>query len=417
MGLLQRYIIRELAAPLIFGLIIFTFIFLVGQIFQLSHLLAGSAIAAGLALELIACLIPGVLVLTAPMGILVAALLGVGRLAADREILAMRACGVHPFRLMAPVLSGGALATGILLILSIWAVPALNLRAADLALQLEFRILSALPANRPMPLSTGGADRQQATFFFEEREPETLDMLGVTIRTAVEQDQDGETRQRIRAIDRELSGLVGDDSEQALTSKTLLRLEKEALVRQSAGVEGLIIANRGAMHPELEARLIIMSLTSGTLQIVQSARPEEPWTIQFASLKRGFRPRFDSETRDGQIRKRPREMTMSELNERIAQGGNRANSARIEFWQRWSVPTACLVMPMLGFPLGLVIRPQGKLLAYAIAFGIILLYYGLLNIGITIGRSGSPLTGLAIFSPNIILGLAGIWLAWKQSSQ
>jgi lipopolysaccharide export LptBFGC system permease protein LptF len=412
MGLLQRYILKELSGPLAMGIVVFTFVFLVGQLFQLSHLLLGSGAAGFLALQLVACLVPGVLVLTAPMGLLVATLLGVGRLAADREILAMRACGVHPFRLLMPVLIAGLALTGVFLWCSQTVVPALNLRAADLALQLEFRILSSLPANRPMPLSGMGDGRQQATFFFEEREETTGDMLGVTLRLVVPGKESEEARQRIRAIDRELASLVGNNSKEAETSTALLRIEKERLVRLQRGMEALTVAARGGMIPDLSARMIVLTLTSGTIQLVQSDRPEEPWNIRFDTLQKGFRPQFD-QTAKGEFRKRPREMSLDELTQRMAGTGSRANSARVEFWQRFSVPMACLVMPLFAFPLGLAIRPQGKTIAFAVAFAVILIYYGLLNFGISVGRSGSDWVGLAMMTPNIILGLAGAFLAWR----
>jgi hypothetical protein len=267
-----------------------------------------------------------------------------------------------------------------------------------------------------MPLAGMGEGRQQATFFFEKREEGTGDMLGVTLRTVVPGRESEQARQRTRAIDRELSVLVGNTSAQADTSTALLRAEKEHLVRQSRGMEALTVAARGGMMADLAARMILLKLTSGTIQVVQIDRPEEPWNIRFSTLEKGFRPQFDQTAR-GEFRKRPREMTLEELYERMAQKGSRGNSARVEYWQRFSVPVACLMMPLLAFPLGLAVRPRGKILAFAMAFAVILIYYGFLNFGISVGRSGSPWVGLAMFFPNIILGLAGAILAWRVMSK
>ena len=49
-------------------------------------------------------LIPQALGLTIPMALLTGLLIGLGRLSADREAVALLACGVSPYRLLRPVL-------------------------------------------------------------------------------------------------------------------------------------------------------------------------------------------------------------------------------------------------------------------------------------------------------------------------
>ena len=50
-------------------------------------------------------LIPQALGLTIPMATLVGILIGLGRLSADREAVALLACGVSPYRLLRPILA------------------------------------------------------------------------------------------------------------------------------------------------------------------------------------------------------------------------------------------------------------------------------------------------------------------------
>ena len=67
-------------------------------------------------------LLPAILVLTIPIGVLFSILVAFGRLSADMEIVAMKACGVSPLRLLWPVMSFGlvmAAATGYLMIDSV----------------------------------------------------------------------------------------------------------------------------------------------------------------------------------------------------------------------------------------------------------------------------------------------------------
>ncbi len=46
---------------------------------------------------------PQALGLTIPMALLVGILIGLGRLSADRETVALLACGVSPYRLLRPI--------------------------------------------------------------------------------------------------------------------------------------------------------------------------------------------------------------------------------------------------------------------------------------------------------------------------
>src|SRR5690606_19451191 len=88
-NIIQRYVLREILSPTVLGLLVFTFVFLVGALFKLASKLLASGIPVPMVMELILLILPGVMAITIPMSVLVGILLGVGRLAADREILAI----------------------------------------------------------------------------------------------------------------------------------------------------------------------------------------------------------------------------------------------------------------------------------------------------------------------------------------
>ena len=71
-------------------------------------------------------LIPQALGLTIPMATLTGILIGLGRLSADREAVALLACGVSPYRLLRPVLAFAAVATGATLYVMLQAIPDAN---------------------------------------------------------------------------------------------------------------------------------------------------------------------------------------------------------------------------------------------------------------------------------------------------
>ena len=91
--LLDRYLLRETVGPLTLGLLVFTFLALLQELFQLAELIIERDVEIRVVLQLLAYTLPQIIVLTIPMAFLFAILLAIGRMAADSELVAMRASG------------------------------------------------------------------------------------------------------------------------------------------------------------------------------------------------------------------------------------------------------------------------------------------------------------------------------------
>ncbi|MDR7598540.1 MAG: LptF/LptG family permease [Armatimonadota bacterium] len=93
---LDRYVISELVPPFLMGVSVFL-VLLVGDIlYVLAEYLARGQVPLGALLRLLFYKLPHMLVLTFPVSTLFGTLLGVGRLARDNEITALRMAGL-PF--------------------------------------------------------------------------------------------------------------------------------------------------------------------------------------------------------------------------------------------------------------------------------------------------------------------------------
>ena len=101
------------------------------------------AIHAQLVLQLFALAIPGCLPLTIPFGVLVGILIGLGRLAADGEITAMRAAGVSSRKVIAPVLLFAALGMGVAALATLRLTPYSIHKYTDIKNQLAGHAASA----------------------------------------------------------------------------------------------------------------------------------------------------------------------------------------------------------------------------------------------------------------------------------
>jgi len=102
--ILRLYCLRELVAPFLLALALFTFIFLVGNLVKLADLLVNKGVSIFDIIRILALLLPQVLVFVLPTGSLASVLLVFGGFAQSNEITAMKANGVNILRVMLPVM-------------------------------------------------------------------------------------------------------------------------------------------------------------------------------------------------------------------------------------------------------------------------------------------------------------------------
>jgi lipopolysaccharide export LptBFGC system permease protein LptF len=123
MRILDRYIVREVFRHALLGLVVFTFVFFVPQLVRLMELFVRHSGSGAQVLTLFLCIFPPVFVFTVPMATLIGVLLGLGRMSADSEIIALTALGIGRRRILLPVgvlaLTGGA----VTLAMTIWLGP------------------------------------------------------------------------------------------------------------------------------------------------------------------------------------------------------------------------------------------------------------------------------------------------------
>ena len=109
MRILHRYIAQNLISTFLTSLVVLSFVMMVGLLFKATRYIAGGASFMSV-VQFIGFGFPGTLSMSIPISALVSTMLVFGRLSADSEISAMRACGVSMRRIMlTPFLLGIAL--------------------------------------------------------------------------------------------------------------------------------------------------------------------------------------------------------------------------------------------------------------------------------------------------------------------
>ena len=82
----------------------------------------------------------------------------------------------------------------------------------------------------------------------------------------------------------------------------------------------------------------------------------------------------------------------------------------IEFNRRLALPTACLVLVLIGIPLGLSAKKGGKGAGFVLTIVLVFIYYFVSIIGVSLARGGKISPVLGVWMANIVFGLIGVVL-------
>ena len=127
--LLDRWLLAEVAAPLLFAVAAFTVLGLsIGVMFELARRLV-DGLSILVALQLLLLNVPSFLVLSLPMAALFATLLAYSKLSSNSELTALRSLGVTTTRLVVPALALSIFLTGITFVFNDVIVPRANTQA------------------------------------------------------------------------------------------------------------------------------------------------------------------------------------------------------------------------------------------------------------------------------------------------
>ncbi len=356
--LLDRYVVSEILPPTALGLLIFTFILLLQQITLLTGILIARGADLATILHLFVNLLPHILATTIPMAFLLGVLLAFGRMAADSEIVALRASGVSPLQLLRPVVGTSLVMMAITYYVLAYSVPQAN-------------------------------QTYRETFY---------SLVVARARTAV--------KPRVFAEDLIPSMVlyVSDVPADTKEWKDLL-ISDMTFPRKPR----LIVARRGRLVIDEERRRVEMHLEDGSIHTHDAIHPED---YQVQDFKTADLPLpFDQLFPRLPVTKGDREMTPPELLAKIAslRGEGRPDEALrylVEYWKKFAIPTACLVFGLLGLGLSLGSRKEARSAAFGLSVAIIFVYYVFLRLGEQAGDTGTVPPFLAMWAANIVLGLA-----------
>jgi len=371
-SILFRYVFREVVTASLIGGALFTFVLFVQTVGPVMELLVRATAEPGEVGRLFLLTIPQSLPYTVPMGVLVGVLIGLGRLSTDTEITAMRAAGIPGRRVVTPIaafcLLGALLGGYITVKLSPWAA---RERAA---IGESIKISQATAAIQPR--------------VFHENFPNKVLYVRDVLPT------DGQTVH--------WKGLFLAD-----TSAPESRGSVSGL---NAAVDGprITIAEEAVVIPLPDQERLQIHMPRASA-FEQSYDPTQYQAYQYVlgdMVVEAEGDAFDN-------RSKPYEqMSTSELGQ-ASREGDQQIQAGILYQQRWALPLACLVLPMVGIPLAISTQRAGKSVGVILSVGLSFAYWMLLLGGSALAEDGSVSPAVGVWAANALFGVAGLWMLWQ----
>ncbi len=91
----------------------------------------------------------------------------------------------------------------------------------------------------------------------------------------------------------------------------------------------------------------------------------------------------------------------------------KARYYEIEFHRRFALPFACLVLAMVGIPLGLSARKGGKSTGFVLTILLVVVYYFFSLLGVQMARQGRMSPWFGSWMGNIFFFVCGLFLLWR----
>ena len=362
----DRYILREVIPPFLLGLVIFTFLLMIPPIMEVVEELIAKGVDTLTVLRIVGTLVPQGLALTIPMALLLGVLMGLGRMSSDRETVALQACGVSLLRMFRPLLLLALLAAGATCYVMVIALPDANQRFREIT----FRTV----ANR-------AEGEVKPRVFYEDFPDVVLYVRDVS--------QTGAGWQDVFLAD-----------------------------LRDSGQPDVYVASQGQVVLDAAQRTVDVVLRAGTGHVM---RADEPGTYEmhaFQEIVIGLDPESVF-PRGGPQRGYP-ELTIAQLQEEAAQLSAQGVSPHrpiMEIHRKFSIPVACFVFVLIGIGLGVTSRKDGRLASFALGLMVIFTYYVIMYGAEALAKGALVSPHLAMWLPNILLGLAGLALfLWRSAS-
>ena len=363
MRILTRYILGEILSHTLIGCALFTFILFMPYLPHVLEMVVRNSSSLSSAAEIFLFTLPNLFRVTIPMSVLVGVLLGFSRLAADSEIIAMRASGMGIWYFVR--------------VASIVAIAGTVLGLAN-SLFLEPRANRAI-LDMEQSLSTSQASYEiQPRVFYEDFKNFVLYVQDVRAGAGA-----ANWRQVFMAD-------VTDPNTPVITTATTATVANDS------------------------PQVLLMRLREGARHESKTGDEQQYNISKFATtdLPLALSPQSDVHLgrKDTDIYALPMGALLARTH------GPDGRRYQIELHSRLSYPMACMVLMLVGVPLGAASKRGGKSSGFVFTILLVFFYYFLSSTGLALGKQNRLPVFAAVWSANFLFAVVGIFLLWQMAN-
>jgi LPS export ABC transporter permease LptG/LPS export ABC transporter permease LptF len=361
--ILTRYILGEILSLTLIGCGLFTFILFMPLLPHILEVVVRNSSTLTDVAQVFLFTLPNLLKVTIPMAVLWGILLGLSRLASDSEIIAMRACGmgIGYFVRVASIVAIGGTLLG--LGNSLYLAP----RANQAIVEME------------QSLGTSQASYEiEPRVFYEDFHNYVLYVQDVRSGTGA-----ANWRQVFMAD-------VSDPNNPLITT----------------AASAIVVTDN--------TQELLMRLRDGVRDETVTDQPEQSNISTFTTTDLPLMLGQQSEVHLGRLDTALYAMPLNALLEHTS--GPDAKRFLIELNNRFAFPAACLVLMLVGVPLGVASRRGGKSSGFVFTILLVFVYYFLSSTGIALGHQNKLPAFLAVWSANLLFAVVGTFLLWQMAT-
>ncbi|MCR5757060.1 MAG: LPS export ABC transporter permease LptG [Selenomonas sp.] len=356
--ILDKYIFREVVLTFAFSICAFSAVFIgSGTLFKIARYITDYGASLQAVVKIFIFGLPGVVIWTFPMSMLLATLLTFGRLSSNSEITAMKSCGISFSRIAMPAIVIGFIVSMGAIAFNEYVVPWANTAYRNV-LYYEIEGNNGMKSQEHIILKEINGDKIQRLAYARRYDAEVQQLQGITL--------------------------------------------------QEFGDDGKVTHVENADYAEWNGD--IWTMHNGMIYDIASEEGKGEHTVRF---KTQVLPISANPKQIVREQKDPEELTMKELRAQIDIMKTQyvdTNKLEAELYQRVTVPMASLIFALIGVPLGLQPTRNSSSAGFAISVIIIFFYYALMTMGNALARSGTLPPLLAVWIPNLVGIVAGIVL-------
>lgn len=358
--LLDKYILRQVIEMFIMGVCVFTSIIFASDTFiTLIKQISLFGIPFKVALMMIILNLPQVIVMTIPMGVLLATVMTLNGLSLKSEITVMRACGIGLNRIAKPIFIFAIVMSVFSFFINESVVPIMTKQSKDLAL---------------WALGQKNIPNGKQNFVFKE-----LNSDGILKRLFYVGYCENKTLHNITVLDTSKKGTIQVlQAEEGKTSPSGWDFQKGAVY--TVGQEGKVLNT---------------------------------------TLFDGSTVKFGLDMSKELNKNVAKEMNFSKLMKYVAKNINtldehQRNVVVIELYDKLALPLTTIALVLIGVPLAITPPRVRYNRGFLFSILIIFAYYLIRALSISFGETGALAPFLAAWMPNIVLTIAGVFLYYKK---